>query len=105
MTDSIERLVRDALSDKRHDSFSAGFSDRTVARWRAAHSSVSLGDVISRDFKRLAPLAIAATMLLAFYNARSSATSPALDRLLGLTTVTVDAAYDFSASGTTLQKN
>jgi len=105
MNDSIENIVREALGSTRRDSFGPGFSDRAVARWRSAHSAVSLGDVIARDFKRLFPIAIAAALLLAFYNTRSSPSAPAIDRLLGLTTVTADAAYEFSAGGSTLQRN
>jgi hypothetical protein len=105
MTERIESMVRDALNDSRRDSFDPGFSDRAVARWRSSRDSVSLGYVIARDFKRLAPIAIAAAMLLAFYNARASAGSPTIDRLLGLTTVTADAAYDLSPAGPNLQRN
>jgi hypothetical protein len=105
MNERIESMVRDAHNDSRNQSFAPGFSDRAVARWRSSRTSVSLGDVIARDFKRLAPIAIAAAMLLAFYNARASTDSPTIDRLLGLTTVTADAAYDLSVAGPNLQRN
>ena len=98
-------MVREALNDSRRGSFTPGFSDRALARWRSSRASVSLGDVIARDFKRLAPIAIAAAMLLAFYNARAATDSPTIDRLLGLTTVTADAVYDLSPAGQSLQRN
>jgi hypothetical protein len=95
MTGDIERLVRDSLVRDRRDAFGAGFADRTIARWKHERS---LGDAMAHQLKRLMPIAIAAALLLGFYNARSNASTSTVDRLLGLTTVTVDAAYDLGGS-------
>lgn len=93
MTDDIERLVREALVENRRESFSHGFADRAVARWRSAQSQPSIGTLIAGRFARLTPLAAAAVVALAFYNVRSSESTSTIDRLLGLTPVTVESAY------------
>jgi hypothetical protein len=95
VNDDIEKLVRDSLAEGRSGSFNAGFADRTLARWK---NDRSLGDVMAQQLKRLAPIAIAAALLLGFYNAKSGAGTPAIDRLFGLTTITVDAAYNLGAN-------
>ena len=95
MTDELERRVRDALAENRRDSFDAGFADRAVARWRAAQSQPSIASLIAGRFSRLAPLAAAAVIALAFYNVRSNESTSTIDRLFGLTPVTVESAYDF----------
>ena len=94
MTDDIERLVRDALAENRRDSFDAGFADRTVARWRASQNQPSIGSLIARRFAKLTPLAAAAVIALTFYNVRSTESTSTIDRLLGLTPVTIESAYD-----------
>jgi hypothetical protein len=94
MTDDLEKHVRNALAEKRGDSFGPGFADRATARWRASQSQVSIGTLMSRRFARLTPLAAAAVIALAFYNVRSNESSSVLDRLLGLTPVTIESAYD-----------
>jgi hypothetical protein len=94
MSDRTEEIVRASLAESRRDSFDPGFVDRTMSRWAANRNRLTIGDVMTRNLVRLSPLAIAAVMLLAFYNVRSAGSSPAVDRLLGLTTVTVDAAYE-----------
>lgn len=102
MTDDIERLVRDALRENRRDSFTPGFADRTVVRWHSARNQPSVGTLIAGRFARLAPLAAAAAIALAFYNVRSNESTSTVDRLLGLTPVTVESAYYFglgSANG------
>ena len=91
----IEKLVRDALAHDRRDSFSDGFADRTIARWK---NERSLGDIMTHQLKRLTPIAVAAAVILGFYNSQSSQGTPALDRLLGLTTITVDQVYDLGAN-------
>ncbi len=94
MTDDIERLVRDALADKRRDSFDPGFADRAVARWRASQAHPSIGAAIAGRFAKLTPLAAAAVIALAFYNVRSNESTSTIDRLFGLTPVTIESAYD-----------
>ena len=94
MSRHIEEMVRASLAESRRDSFAEGFADRTMSRLAADSSQSDIGDVMTRNLKRLSPIAIAAVMLLAFYNIRSADSSPTVDRLLGLTTVTVDAAYE-----------
>lgn len=94
MTDDIERLVRDALAENRATSFAPGFADRAAARWRASQSQLSIGNLIAARFARLTPLAAAAVIALAFYNVRSNESTSTVDRLLGLTPVTVESAYD-----------
>ena len=100
MTDDIERLVRDALAENRRDSFDAGFADRAVARWRASQNQPSIGTLIAGRFAKLTPLAAAAVIALAFYNVRSSESSSTIDRLIGLTPVTIESAYDFGLGPT-----
>ena len=95
MTDDIERLVRDAMAGNRRDSFDAGFADRAVARWRAAQNQQSINTLIVGRFARLTPLAAAAVIALAFYNVRSNESTSTIDRLIGLTPVTIESAYDF----------
>lgn len=89
----IEKLVRETLATDRSDIFAAGFADRTIARWK--REQPPLNDVVSNSFKRIIPFAAAAAIALGFYNVTSNSNASTIDRLLGLTTVTVDAAYDF----------
>jgi len=67
-----ERLVRDALADQRRDQFADGFADRAAARWRASRAvdAAPVGALMTRQFVRLLPFAIAATLLLAVNNLR-----------------------------------
>jgi hypothetical protein len=97
MSDETDKLIRDSLRAARRDSFEAGFADRTIARWKRSRTELSFGDVLARDLKRLTPLVVAAALALGFYNMKSASSGPAVDRLLGLTTVTVDAAYDLGS--------
>ena len=94
MTDDIERLVHDALAENRRESFSPGFADRAVARWHASRNQPSIGSLIAGRFATLTPLAAAAVIALAFYNVRSNESTSTIDRLFGLTPVTVESAYD-----------
>ena len=94
MTDDIERLVHDALAENRRDSFDPGFADRAAARWRTSRSQPSIGSLIAGRFAKLTPLASAAVIALGFYNVRSNESSSVLDRLFGLTPVTIESAYD-----------
>jgi hypothetical protein len=94
MTDDLERLVRSAMAEKRRESFDAGFADRAVARWRASQNQQSIGTLIAGRFAKLTTLAAAAVIALAFYNVRSTESTSTIDRLLGLTPVTVESAYD-----------
>lgn len=94
MTDNLERRVRDAMAEGRSDSFDPGFADRAVARWRASRTQPAIGSLIARRFAKLSPLAAAAVIALSFYNIRSNESTSAIDRLFGLTPVTVESAYD-----------
>ena len=63
--------------------FNDGFTDRVMARLTASQSPV---DALPRMFAQVAPLALAATLLLAamnLFNTRASH-QPVLDRVLGL---------------------
>jgi hypothetical protein len=94
MTDDIERLVRDALAEDRRVAFGPGFADRAVSRWRASQNQPSIGTLLAGQFARLTPLAAAAVIALTFYNVRSNESTSTIDRLFGLTPVTVESAYD-----------
>ena len=96
MSDNLNDILRDALARQRRDSFDEGFADRAVARWRLSRE-LSLGDQIARHLSRFTPIAVAAVLVLGFYNMRAASSGPTIDRLLGLTTVTVDAAYDLGS--------
>jgi hypothetical protein len=99
MTDKYETIIRDALAEDRRESFAPGFADRAVARWQIARNEKSVGTVIARQFAKLTPLAAAAVIALAFYNIRSNESTSAIDRLLGLTPVTAESAYDLAPVG------
>lgn len=77
--------------------FDTGFADRVMHRLAdaalVATRSWSFG--LQTMFWRVAPLAAAAVLVIASMNARSTASStqPFMDRVLGLPTVTIAAAY------------
>lgn len=68
--------------------FDAGFTDRVMARLAASRG---LADGLYTVFMRVMPMAIAAVLVLATMNLLSSRATlqPLVDRLLGLSTVTV----------------
>ena len=93
MTDeqrSIEALVRESAPSN----FDAGFSDRVAARLRAAGES-PLSAALERQFRRIVPIAAAASLMLAAYNwwgSRESGAS-AIDAALNLPRVSLSSAY------------
>ena len=74
--------------------FDDGFTDRVIARLNASQSPF---DALPRMFARLAPLAMAATLLLAAMNLFSSRAShqSVMERVLGLPTLAVTATPSF----------
>ncbi len=80
--------------------FDAGFADRVMVRLAHAASTSRavqppFSQQLSHVFSRIAPLAAAAILILATMNVVRSRASeqPLLDRVLGLPTVTLAAAY------------
>jgi hypothetical protein len=78
-------------------SFASGFSDRVMQRINASAARPSLADGLETVFRRLAPLAAAAVLLLSTLNLMSSRHTDrsVTERLLGLPTVTVATALSF----------
>ena len=71
MNDRDRNAIRDALGRTTRDQFADGFADRAAARWNAARASDQpLGAIMGRQFRRLAPLATAAALLVAANNLR-----------------------------------
>ncbi len=62
MTESREKMVRDALASGRAEAFAPGFADRAVARWREDPDD-ALAPMLQRQLRRLAPIAVAASLL------------------------------------------
>ena len=88
----------DPLSSLIHASaprgFGAGFTDRVVARLNAERES-TLSSALERQFRRVVPIAAAASLILAAYNwwgARGSEAS-AFEAALNLPRVSLSAAY------------
>ncbi len=75
--------------------FHDGFTDRVLARLERSSADLSPTVALERVFLKLAPLAAAAVLLIATMNVLTSRTSgqPLVDRVLGLKTVTLAAAY------------
>ena len=73
-------------------SFPPGFADRVMARRAAMRSSP---DALQYVFVRLAPLAAAAVLVMSSINFMSASGrgQPVVDRVLGLPTVSLAAAY------------
>ncbi len=91
--DPLSSLVRAAAPEQ----FDAGFTDRVVARLRAEREP-SLSFALERQFRRVVPLAAAASLILAAYNwwgARGSEAS-ALEAALNLPGVSLASAYSAS---------
>jgi hypothetical protein len=90
--DSIGALVRESAAKN----FGDGFGNRVGARLRATESSVSAA--LERQFRRVVPIAAAASLMLAAYNwwgGRDSASSP-LEAALNLPRISLSSAYSMS---------
>ncbi len=92
------------LQASRADRFAPGFSDRVMARLeveRRTAPPLRLERSLGRSFLWIAPMAVAATLVLAVLNMRSSGGS-GVEGALGLPQVTLAAVYqldsDVSAS-------
>ena len=70
MTETREQMVREVLESVTAQSFAPGFADRAAARWRADRAS-TFAPIVERQFRRLVPLAIAASLLFAFVSVRA----------------------------------
>ena len=103
--------LRQLLAAAQREQFAPGFTDRAVARWRSERARgvdalPSFDATVTRLFTRLAPLAIAAALLLAVNNWRhrtegqtlaqmlvgapaASTTPPSLATMYGLGTLVV----------------
>jgi hypothetical protein len=95
MNERDERLIRDVLTADRSDRFAAGFADRTVARWRA-HETASFDIIALAQFRRLAPIGVAAALLLGVLNVRHREPGQTvIAALLGASSapVTLDSIY------------
>ncbi len=96
MTDrrgDIESIVREAAPS----SFDEGFSTRVAARL-GGRREPSLSIALERQFRRVVPIAAAASLMLAAYNwwgGRDSAASP-LDAMLNLPGLSLSSAYSTS---------
>jgi hypothetical protein len=91
--DSIEALVRDAAPTH----FGDGFGSRVASRLRATVEQ-SLSAALERQFRRVVPIAAAASLMLAAYNwwgGRDSASSP-LEAALNLPRISLSSAYSTS---------
>lgn len=91
--DELEARLAELRRPVQSVSFRAGFADRVMARTQRA---APLADGLAWGFWRLAPLAVAAAVVLAVINLRSGrgAGGTVVDRVLGLPAVTLAAAYD-----------
>lgn len=79
--------------------FDAGFADRVMTRLHASSGRV-VGEIspalaLERVFRRLAPLASTAALLVVMINVLTTRSSgqPLVDRVLGLKSVTLASAY------------
>jgi hypothetical protein len=89
----LESLVRNSAPA----SFDVGFSERVASRLRASREP-SLSAALERQFRRVVPIAAAASLMLAAYNwwgGRDSAAS-ALDAALNLPGISLSSAYSTS---------
>jgi hypothetical protein len=86
----IEGLVRESAPS----SFDEGFSGRVGSRLRESRE-LSLSAALERQFRRVVPIAAAASLMLAAYNwwgGRDSGASP-LDAMLNLPRISLSSAY------------
>lgn len=109
--DALETRVRTAMHSSRQHNFAPGFEERALQRWRheritaAAPTTLSL---IEYRARRLLPLAVAASLILAVYSVRSGGDgsfthSDIITRALGWKTQPVpdlfESVYGLSQSG------
>lgn len=96
---AFETLVREAVRRSARARFADGFADRALARWSAEPRPEERGSggrmssdargvlpLVERVAKRVVPLAIAASLVLALYSASDAtagARSPLVNRLFG----------------------
>ena len=72
---TLEQRVRSAMAESQQHGFSAGFEERALARWRAERavdSEPTMFALIEHRARRVLPFAIAASLLLAVYSAKSA---------------------------------
>jgi hypothetical protein len=99
MTDDMrDREVALMLQAARVNRFARGFEDRVMARMAARGSApvIRLERSLGRAFLWVAPLALAATLVLAVLNIRSTG-STSVDGVLGLPQVTLAAVYQLDS--------
>lgn len=109
----VGELLREA-GEAGAQSFEPGFASRVMARVRSERTEApegargqpawSLDAVLRRQFLRLAPVGLAALVILGAYNlsAASDAQSP-FEAALGLKPVTLDAVYEVGANPTGME--
>lgn len=105
MTDDMQdREVASMLQASRADRFAPGFADRVMARMevRGAAPVLRLERSLGRTFLWVAPMALAATLVLAVLNMRSTG-STSLEGALGLPKVTLSAVYQLDSDVTASQ--
>lgn len=93
--DPIWTAVRHELEAQRRSGFAPGFDDRAVARWRRDREPAAV-DFVVRLGRRVLFAGAAAAVVLATYALRGGGRldgQSAIEALLGLTPVTVDAVY------------
>lgn len=95
--DRLEEFVRASVPG-----FEAGFADRVMERVQVeSSSSEETARAMSRYFARWAPLAVAASLVLAAFNIATASASgqSAMDALFGLEPVSVESAYAIEVPG------
>ncbi|HEX3928927.1 MAG TPA: hypothetical protein VHW65_13100 [Gemmatimonadales bacterium] len=99
MTPPEQNSLQQRLADLRVTAFAPGFADRVMRRMRI-EPLPSLGAVLQRYFAILAPVAVAAILLIAVRNVRAANTtdSTIVAAALGLPPVTLASAYVFDAA-------
>jgi hypothetical protein len=104
MNERDEQIIHGALTDRTRDQFAEGFVERAVERWRNDRSTEAL---MARQFRRLATVAAAGTLLLAAYNIRQRRVDEGQSvaaALLGIApratpTMTIEAIYGLGTLG------
>ncbi len=105
MTDeTTEGEVATMLQASRAERFAPGFADRVMARVESRRTAptLRLERSLGRTFLWMAPVAVAATLVLAVLNMRSTG-STSLDGALGLPQVTLSAVYSLDSDVTASQ--
>lgn len=91
------------LQAVRAERFAPGFADRVMVRWESERGTapvLRLERSLSRTFLWVAPVAMAATLVLAVLNMRASG-AHGVEGALGLRQVTLSAAYQLDRDLTT----